>query len=150
MDMKEVIIIVFLLSTFLFFSTLATVIRIDRIKTIAIRISAFTSIILVILLLFKLPSLYTTIFPSLDEQLSKALKEKCAWQETCKVHLHEITPFRWDKAFFFHCLVSIQGKILKELQGLTLFFTEIKIYRFFFIKVKSLNMVFLILLMMTL
>ncbi|EUK19451.1 hypothetical protein [Commensalibacter papalotli (ex Servin-Garciduenas et al. 2014)] len=116
------IIIVFLLSTFLFFSTLATVIRIDRIKNIAIRISVFTSIILVIFLLFKLPSLYTTIFPSLDEQLSKELKEKCAWQETCKVHLHEITPFRWDKAYFFSLSSEYTRQDIKRITGINFIF----------------------------
>lgn len=45
--------------------------------------------------------IYPWLFPSLEERLVTAINEKCAWQETCKVRLHEITPFKWDKAYFF-------------------------------------------------
>ncbi|OUI78999.1 hypothetical protein HK18_06355 [Commensalibacter intestini] len=38
---------------------------------------------------------------SLQDQLYSSIKAKCKNQEKCIVHLHEITSFKWDKAYFF-------------------------------------------------
>ncbi|CAI3929821.1 unnamed protein product [Commensalibacter communis] len=38
---------------------------------------------------------------SLQDQLYDSIKSKCKNQENCIVRLHEIMPFKWDKAYFF-------------------------------------------------
>lgn len=38
---------------------------------------------------------------SLEGLLYSSIKSQCKNQERCKVRLHEITPFKWDKAYFF-------------------------------------------------
>lgn len=38
---------------------------------------------------------------SLQDQLYSSIKAKCKNQEKCIVRLHEITSFKWDKAYFF-------------------------------------------------
>lgn len=46
--------------------------------------------------------LYIRLFPpSLDLQLYFAVEKECKNQSNCMVHLHKLTPFQWDKAYFF-------------------------------------------------
>lgn len=63
--------------------------------------------------------LYVWLFPSLDDQLFKATKEKCALQSFCKVHLHEITNFKWDKAYFFSSDNYYSNQDIKKITGVS-------------------------------
>lgn len=54
---------------------------------------------------------------SLQDQLYASIKEKCKNQEKCIVRLHEITSFKWDKAYFFSHESAFDidiSKIIKE------------------------------------
>lgn len=73
--------------------------------------------------------LYVWLFPSLDDQLFKATKEKCALQSFCKVHLHEITNFKWDKAYFFSSDNYYSNQDIKKLRVFPLIYKNIKLSR---------------------
>lgn len=45
--------------------------------------------------------LYFWLFPSLFTQLFSGVEKRCDTQEKCIIRLHEITSFKWDKAYFF-------------------------------------------------
>lgn len=46
--------------------------------------------------------LYIRLFPpSLHLQLYFAVEKECKYKSNCMVHLHKLTPFQWDKAYFF-------------------------------------------------
>ncbi|CAI3934711.1 hypothetical protein [Commensalibacter communis] len=62
--------------------------------------------------------LYMCLFPSLDDQLFKAVGKKCEYY-SCKVHLHEITPFKWDKAYFFPATRSYSNQDIKKITGIS-------------------------------
>jgi len=62
--------------------------------------------------------LYICLFPSLDDQLFKAVKKNCE-HYFCKVHLHKITPFKWDKAYFFPATRSYSNQDIKKITGIS-------------------------------
>lgn len=45
--------------------------------------------------------LYVWLVPSLFTQLYSGVEKRCDTQEKCIIRLHEITSFKWDKAYFF-------------------------------------------------
>lgn len=56
--------------------------------------------------------LYFWLFPSLFTQLFLGVKKRCDTQEKCIIRLHEITSFKWDKAYFFHLNMDMSIKLV--------------------------------------
>lgn len=63
--------------------------------------------------------LYTWLFPSLDNQLFTAASEKCGIESICKVHLHDITAFKWDKVYFFPSERNYSNQDIKKITGIS-------------------------------
>lgn len=76
----------------------------------------FPCIIVISVYLFYL---YAWLFPSLDDQLLKAVHKKCDKHYFCKVHLHEITSFKWDKVYFFPDTHSYSNQDIKKITGIS-------------------------------
>lgn len=71
------------------------------------------------LILVSLFFVYRWLFPSLEDQFFTAVKEKCSREENCMIHLHEITSFKWDKAYFFPSGNSYSNQDIKNITGVT-------------------------------
>ncbi|EHD14709.1 hypothetical protein CIN_06410 [Commensalibacter intestini A911] len=56
---------------------------------------------------------------SLQDQLYSSIKAKCKNQEKCIVRLHEITSFKWDKAYFFPYTMKDSLKVNEIVKGQT-------------------------------
>lgn len=84
-------------------------------KIILVVVFAFVGMIF---LFFQLSSLYATFSPSLEEQLYSAVRDKCSQQSSCQVHLHELTSFKWDKAYFFSGFSHYTNQDIKKITGI--------------------------------
>lgn len=63
--------------------------------------------------------LYVWLFTPLDDQLFKAVNKKCGPHYSCKVHLHEITSFKWDKAYFFPYNYYYSNQDIQKITGIS-------------------------------
>lgn len=66
-----------------------------------IQISKKSKLILLLLIIICIPTIYIFAFPKKtpEEQLFSAIDRLCALN--CTLHLHDVTSFEWDKAYFF-------------------------------------------------
>lgn len=86
------------------------------IKIIAVGIPILTAVLIGVFIV------YPRLFPSLEYQLFSAVEKSCKNQRYCKVHLHEITPFRWDKAYFFSLSSDYTRRDIQRITGVNFIF----------------------------
>ncbi|CAI3958102.1 unnamed protein product [Commensalibacter communis] len=60
-----------------------------------------------------------------EDHLYNAIHPQCFQQPTCKISLHELTPFVWDQAYIFHEEMLIATKLFKKLQGFQVIFNAL-------------------------
>lgn len=63
--------------------------------------------------------LYAWLFPPLDDRLFAAVNKKCATERPCAIHLHEITSFKWDRAYFFPSDHYYSNQDIKKITGIS-------------------------------
>lgn len=63
--------------------------------------------------------LYAWLFTPLDDRLFAAVNKKCATEMSCGIHLHEITSFKWDKAYFFSTTHRYSNQDIKKITGIS-------------------------------
>lgn len=64
--------------------------------------------------------LYIRLFPpSLHLQLYFAVEKECKYKSNCMVHLHKLTPFQWDKAYFFSFDSGYNNQQIQKITGIT-------------------------------
>jgi len=95
------------------------------------KIILFISCLIGCIFLWKnIPYLWLYYFPqTLEEKFAASIEKKCKMNRQCIIPLHEITPFKWDTAYFFaynrkiQKIIGVQGDFRAQGEA-SLFFLE--------------------------
>ncbi|MEZ5308335.1 MAG: hypothetical protein R2684_14410 [Pyrinomonadaceae bacterium] len=69
---------------------------------------------------------------NLEKYIGDYLKIYCKGKSDCRFRLNEVTPFKWDKFYFFDA--SIEGHRIVEITGISVDYKENMKRKFIFVK----------------